>query len=93
MNADRIRELIEQQGATPGIAPKSNRRRNPFFSKRLHSERDRIERFFSKLKDFLRSKPDTTSSPPTSLLWFSSPQCGFGSALRTVRPSSLSGTL
>ena len=49
-DADRIRELIQDQGATPNIPPKSNRRWKPCFSKRLYRERNLIERFFSKLK-------------------------------------------
>jgi transposase len=53
-NADRIRELIQDQGATPNIPPKSNRRWKPCFSKRLYRERNLIERFFSKLKHFRR---------------------------------------
>ena len=53
-DADRIRELIRDQGATPNIPPKSNRRWNPCFSKRLHRERNLIERFFSKLKHYRR---------------------------------------
>jgi transposase len=51
-DADRIRELIEGQGATPNIPSKSNRRWKPCFSKRLYRERNFIERFFSKLKHF-----------------------------------------
>ena len=65
-DADRIRELIQDQGATPNIPPKSNRRWKPCFSKRLYRERNLIERFFSKLKHFRPSLPATTSSPPTS---------------------------
>ena len=53
-DADRIRELIQDQGATPNISPKSNRRWKPCFSKRLYRERNLIERFFSKLKHFRR---------------------------------------
>lgn len=53
-DADRIRELIQDQGATPNIPPKSNRRWKPCFSKRLYRERNLIERFFSKLKHFRR---------------------------------------
>jgi len=53
-DADRIRELIQDQGATPHIPPKSNRRWKPCFSKRLYRERNLIERFFSKLKHFRR---------------------------------------
>ncbi|WP_157865845.1 IS5 family transposase [Mesorhizobium japonicum] len=53
-DADRIRDLIQQQGATPNIPPKSNRRWKPCFSKRLYRKRNLIERFFSKLKHFRR---------------------------------------
>jgi len=53
-DADRIRELIQDQGATPNIPPKSNRRWKPCFSRRLFRERILIERFFSKLKHFRR---------------------------------------
>jgi len=41
-DADRIRELIQEQGATPNIPPKSNRRWKPCFSKRLYRERNSI---------------------------------------------------
>jgi transposase len=37
-DADRIRELIQDQGATPNIPAKSNRRWKPCFSKRLYRE-------------------------------------------------------
>jgi len=53
-DADRIRALIEEQGATPNIPAKSNRKWKPCFSKRLYRERNLIERFFSKLKHFRR---------------------------------------
>jgi transposase len=53
-DADRIRELIQNQGATPNIPPKSNRKWKPCFSKRLYRERNLVERFFSKLKHFRR---------------------------------------
>ncbi|SCW74471.1 Transposase DDE domain-containing protein [Ancylobacter rudongensis] len=53
-DADRTRELIQEQGATPNIPPKGNRRWKPCFSKRLYRERNLIERFFSKLKHFRR---------------------------------------
>lgn len=53
-DADRIRTLIQDQGATPNIPPKSNRRWKPCFSKRLYRERNLIERFSSKLKHFRR---------------------------------------
>ena len=53
-DADRIREMIQDQGATPNIPPKSNRKGKPCFSKRLYRERNLIERFFSTLKHFRR---------------------------------------
>ena len=53
-DGDRIRELIQQHGATPNIPPKSNRRWKPCFSRQLYRERNLIERFFSKLKHFRR---------------------------------------
>jgi transposase len=53
-DSDRIRTLIEEQGATPNIPAKSNRKWKPCFSKRLYRERNLIERFFSKLKHFRR---------------------------------------
>lgn len=53
-DADRIREMIQDQGATPNIPPKSNRKWKPCFSKRLYREHNLIERFFSKLKHFRR---------------------------------------
>ena len=53
-DADHLRELIQGRGATPNTPPKRNRRRKPCFSKRLYRERNLIERFFSKLKQFRR---------------------------------------
>ena len=53
-DADRIRALIEEQGAAPNIPAKSNRKWKPCFSKRLYRERNLIERGFSKLKHFRR---------------------------------------
>ncbi|MBB3458104.1 transposase [Rhizobium sp. BK313] len=51
---DRIRELIQQRGATPNISPKSNRRSKPSFSSRLYRQRNLIEPFFSNPKHFRR---------------------------------------
>jgi len=53
-DTDGIRNRIERQGAVPDIPAKSNRRWKPCISKRLHRERDLIERFFSKPKHFRR---------------------------------------
>jgi transposase len=54
LRADRIRALIEEQGATPNSPAKSNRKWKPCFSERLYRERNLIERLFSKLKHFRR---------------------------------------
>ncbi len=56
-DTDRIRELVQEQGATPNIPPKSNRRRKPRFSECLYPERNLIERLFSKLKHSRRIAP------------------------------------
>ena len=53
-DADCIRALIEEKGATPNIPAKANRKWKPCFSNRLYRERNLIERFFSKLKHFRR---------------------------------------
>ena len=47
-DADRLRALIKNQGATPTIPHRTKRRWTPCFSKRLYRERNLIERFFSK---------------------------------------------
>lgn len=53
-DADGIRALIEGQGATPNIPPKSSRRWRPCFSPTLYRKRNLVERFFNKLKHFRR---------------------------------------
>jgi len=51
-DADWIRELIEDQGCTPVIPPKSNRREEIPFSKRKYKKRNLVERCINKLKQF-----------------------------------------
>jgi transposase len=53
-DSNRIRDLIEQQGAVPNIPPKSNRRWKNCFSKTLYKGRNAIERMFCRLKDCRR---------------------------------------
>ncbi len=53
-DADWIREKIEAQNAAPNIPDKSNRREKHCFSKTLYKERNRVERFFNKIKHFRR---------------------------------------
>ena len=51
-DADGIRDLIEAQGEVPNIPAKSTRKWKPCFSKRLYRERNLVERFFNKIKQF-----------------------------------------
>ena len=48
-DSNRIRDLIEEQGAVPNIPPKSNRRWKSCFSKTLYKGRNAIERMFCRL--------------------------------------------
>lgn len=87
-DSDRIRELIHEQGATPNIPPKSNRKWKPCFSRRLYRERNLIERFFSKLKHFRRVATRYDKLADNFLAWSNSPQCGCGCGLMSLRPST-----
>jgi transposase len=49
-DADWIRDHIEQQGAAPNIPDKTNRKDRHCFSAVLYRERNRIERFFNRVK-------------------------------------------
>ena len=60
-DADRIRELIQDQGATPNIPPKSNRRWKPCFSKRLYRERNLIQ--LASMRLWLRAYESTALEP------------------------------
>ena len=53
-DADWLRQRIEAQGAAPNIPDKSNRKARHCFSKALYKERNRVERFFNKIKHFRR---------------------------------------
>jgi len=53
-DADWIREWIDFQGATANIPDKVNRKHRHSFSKTLYKERNRIERFFNRIKHFRR---------------------------------------
>jgi transposase len=53
-DADWRRRQIEAAGAAPNIPPMVHRRRKPCFSPALYSARNRIERFFNKIKHFRR---------------------------------------
>ena len=53
-DADHLHDAILDGGAEPVIPPKSNRRASHHYDKALYKERNLIERFFNKLKQFRR---------------------------------------
>jgi transposase len=53
-DADWLRRSIEAAGAAPNIPAKRNRRWKPCFSPVLYRARNRIERFFNRIKHFRR---------------------------------------
>ena len=53
-DADWIRAMIEQRHAAPNIAAKSTRKQRFCFSRSLYRDRNRIERFFCRMKQFGR---------------------------------------
>ena len=53
-DADWLRGAIERAGASPNIPSMRHRRWKACFSKVLYKQRNRIERFFNKIKHFRR---------------------------------------
>ena len=53
-DSDAIRDKLAYDGIEPVIPPKQSRCIKPQFNKDLYKQRNRIERFFNKLKNFLR---------------------------------------
>ena len=53
-DADRIRERLELDGIEPVIPPISSRSKKLHYDKVRYRERNRVERFFNKLKQFRR---------------------------------------
>lgn len=53
-DADRIRERLAIDGIEPVIPPLKTRSKKLYYDKELYRERNRIERFFNKLKQFRR---------------------------------------
>ena len=47
-----INELIEEQGAVPNIPPKANRKGTFVFSGWVYRQRNLVERFFNRIKQF-----------------------------------------
>jgi transposase len=53
-DADNIRAHIRHQGAVPNIPNRFNRKTKYRWTKALYRERNRVERFFNRLKQFRR---------------------------------------
>ena len=53
-DADCVRLCIRAQGAIPNIPNKSNRKKRYRWKKSIYRERNLVERFFNKLKNFRR---------------------------------------
>jgi transposase len=53
-DADRVRAHIRAQGAVPNIPNRSHRTKKSRWKKALYRERNHVERFFNKLKQYRR---------------------------------------
>lgn len=69
-DADRLVEAVSASGATAVIPPRRNRKIAREFDLDVYKERNQIERFFNKLKQFRRVARAMTNCLPTT--WGSS---------------------
>lgn len=53
-DSNAIRDRISEDGIIPVIPPKSNRKEKIDYDKKLYQERNRVERFFNRMKHFRR---------------------------------------
>lgn len=53
-DSDELRGFIKARGAKPVIPPKKNRKIQYRYDKALYKTRNRVERFFCRIKDFRR---------------------------------------
>ena len=53
-DADAILEAVESKGAQAVIPPKSNRKVQREYDKEIYKERNKVERFFNRIKQFRR---------------------------------------
>lgn len=53
-DADRLYQTILDQGGDPVIPPRRHRKRQHAYDRALYKERNRVERFFSRIKHFRR---------------------------------------
>jgi transposase len=56
-DADSVRSCIRDQGAIPNIPNRSNRKKKFRWKKAIYRQRNHVERFFNKLKQFRRIAP------------------------------------
>ena len=53
-DANKLYSKIIEQGGDPVIPPKRNRKRQHAYDKAFYKERNRVERFFSRIKQYRR---------------------------------------
>jgi len=53
-DADRLYNLVIDQGGDPVVPPRRHRKRQHAYDTTLYKERNRVERFFSRIKHFRR---------------------------------------
>lgn len=53
-DADRLYLKIIEQGGDPVVPPRRHRKRQHAYDRALYKERNRVERFFSRIKQFRR---------------------------------------
>jgi transposase len=53
-DANDLRAAVAESGAWANIPPKANRKDPVCFSKHLYKDRNRVERFFNRIKQFRR---------------------------------------
>ena len=86
-DADWIRELVRQQGASANIPPKRNRKAPICFSPHLYRARNLIERFFNKIKQCRRVATRYDKLAANYLAFVNSHPSEFGCVLMSPRPS------
>lgn len=78
-DSERVLEKVKELGAIAVIPPRSNRKEQRDYYRRLYKERNLIERAFDKLKRFRRIVPPVTTARPCisalSCTW-QLPYCG-----------------
>lgn len=53
-DSDDLRKFIRKRGAKPVIPSRKNRKKKRRYNKKIYKTRNRVERFFCRLKDFRR---------------------------------------